>query len=61
LRPAAAFAVPEGGKGAIYRFINHARRQLSHGANGLFTAPAAFSPEIQWRGGVAHERYLVPA
>jgi hypothetical protein len=29
--------------------------------NGLFTAPAAFSTEIQWRDGVAHERYLVPA
>jgi hypothetical protein len=29
--------------------------------NGLFTASAAFSTVIQWRGGVAHERYLVPA
>jgi hypothetical protein len=28
-------------------------------ANGLFTAAAALSTEIQWRDGVAHERYLV--
>jgi hypothetical protein len=61
LRPAGALAVPEWGKGAIYRFINHNLRRAAAAANGLFTALAAFSTQIQRRGGVAHDRYSVSA
>jgi hypothetical protein len=59
LQPAEALAVLERGTGAIHAFINHNLAGSAAAENDLFTAGAAFSPAIQWRGGVAHEQYSV--